>query len=162
MSFRRFPRAYAWLLAALCLLLDQGTKFWAEAALAENSRTVVPGFFDLVLRGNTGIAFSFFLGGNRWLAVATGALIGAVAYVGLRRRLVDWTPHLVNVAAAFIAAGAVGNWIDRVRLGCVVDFLDFYWRGHHYPTFNVADSCITVGVFLLLGRSLIASRAAAR
>ncbi|MGA8752223.1 signal peptidase II [Candidatus Deferrimicrobium sp.] len=139
--------------AALLLgAVDQATKVWAMRALPLfELREIVPGFFGLVHVRNTGVAFSLLSSlDHRWvhpfLILATVLAMGAVlAYIAY---LPCW--GAAPVGLGLILGGAIGNLIDRARLGYVVDFLDLYWRGHHWPTFNVADVGITVGVALLL------------
>ena len=93
--------------------------------------------------------------GWRWLValLSIGAL-GVLAVVGLR--MLPTGGRLTPLALGLIFGGAVGNLIDRARFGAVVDFLDFYWRGYHWPAFNVADASISVGVVLLALRMLTA------
>jgi signal peptidase II len=108
---------------------------------------VVPGFFNLVFVQNTGAAWGTFAGGSRWLALLS--IVMLVLIVVARRsifahgRLGQWT-------AGLLAGGIVGNLIDRVRFGYVVDFLDFHVGGHHFPSFNIADSAICIGVGLYM------------
>jgi signal peptidase II len=118
--------------------------------------TVIPGFFDVTFSRNTGGVFGLFAGhpgaGRRVLfAAATVAALALI--VGLLRR---WgrESRLVLVALSLVAGGAVGNLVDRLRFGSVVDFIDWHWRTHHWYTFNVADSAITVGALLLFVHSL--------
>ena len=163
-GMRAFPRPVFYLLALGLFALDQATKAWAASALGPSlspegvfHRTVlvVPGFFNLSFAANTGIAFSLLRGGNQWvLAVTALGLVAAVAAIW-RFRPLDWAPLGTNVAAAMIAAGACGNLVDRAVRGYVVDFLDFYWGTAHYPTFNVADSCIVLAVLWLVWRGLV-------
>jgi signal peptidase II len=157
---RRF--AAPLLSAAVLAAADQGAKAWAVKALAPYQPVaIVPGWFDLVHVRNHGVAFSLMSNlDHRWvhplLIAATVLAVGAlVAYLWL----------LPGKGAApyglgLILGGAVGNLIDRARLGYVVDFLDLHWRSHHWPTFNVADIGITVGVALLLADMLFGPREA--
>jgi len=131
---------------------DQASKVWAVRNLPPfELREVVPGFFGLVHVRNTGVAFSLLSNlDHRWVhpalilatVLAMGAVLAYIAYLPCR--------GAAPVGLGLILGGAIGNLIDRARLGYVVDFLDLYWRNHHWPTFNVADVGITVGVFLLL------------
>jgi signal peptidase II len=140
--------------------LDQWTKAWALAELRGKApRTVVPGCFDLTFNRNTGGVFGVLSGtpgpGRRiFFAAATLAAL-ALIFVLLWR----WgrESRLLRAALPLVAGGAVGNLIDRVRFGSVVDFIDWYWRGYHWPTFNVADSAITVGAALILAYSFFAT-----
>jgi signal peptidase II len=161
---RPSPRPVFYLLALALFAIDQATKAWALATLGPSlspegvfHRTVIvlPGFFNLSFAANTGIAFSLLRGGNAWVLVATAIGLVGAALVVWRFRPVDWTPLGTNVIAAMIVAGACGNLVDRARHGYVVDFLDFYWGASHYPTFNVADSCIVLAVVWLVWRGLV-------
>ena len=138
--------------ALAVLLLDQVTKYWAlQRLLPGIPRPVLDSLFSLTLVMNPGLAFGMLGGmpaGWRWVValLSIGAL-GILAMVGLR--MLPAGGWLTPVALGMIFGGAVGNLIDRARFGAVIDFLDFYWRGYHWPAFNVADSAITVGVALL-------------
>lgn len=131
---------------------DQATKVWAVRNLPLfELREIVPGFFGLVHVKNTGVAFSLLSNLDPgWVhpflilatVLAMGAVLAYIAYLPCR--------GAAPVGLGLILGGAIGNLIDRARLGYVVDFLDLYWRNHHWPTFNVADVGITVGVALLL------------
>jgi signal peptidase II len=146
----------AYLVLIFCtIVFDQVTKAWVVDSLRlYESVVIVPGFFNLVYVTNSGAAFSllanvdspwrhyFFLG------------VGSLAMVGLS--IAYWKLRKVNkyytVALALIVGGAAGNLIDRIRFGAVIDFLDVYIGGYHWPAFNVADSaiCIGAGLFLIL------------
>jgi signal peptidase II len=131
---------------------DQASKVWAVRNLPLfELREVVPGFFGLVHVRNTGVAFSLLSNlDSRWVhpflilatVLAMGAVLAYIAFLPCR--------GAAPVGLGLILGGAIGNLIDRARLGYVVDFLDLYWRNHHWPTFNVADVGISVGVALLL------------
>ena len=110
----------------------------------------VTGFFNLVLAHNQGAAFSFLNdagGWQRWF-FAVIAVIASIWIVRLLRQ--HASQKLFSFALAFILGGALGNLIDRIAYGYVVDFLDFYWDMNHFPAFNLADSAITCGAGLLL------------
>ena len=144
-----------WLsLSALLVVLDQLSKFAMARVLASGNGIEVTPFFNLVLVYNRGAAFSFLSSASGWqreffIAVA---LIASVWIVYLLRRHPRQT--LFCFALSLILGGAVGNVIDRVLLGAVVDFLDFHVAGWHWPAFNVADSAITGGALLLIWDSL--------
>jgi signal peptidase II len=145
---RRLP----WLLLpALGLYLDWLTKAWILASLPPHtSRTIIPGFFNLTLGYNPGAIFGT-LGGAPPLArsiLFTVAGIAAVGYFGWEL-LRESTPTLQRIALGLILGGALGNGLDRLRHGAVVDFLDFEFWGWHYWTFNVADTFIVCGGALL-------------
>lgn len=137
-------------LAGGVLVLDQGTKWLVLGALLDPPRIIeVTGFFNLVLVFNTGISFGLLRGEEAWAPWVLGALALAVVaglLVWLRRQ----PEPPFALAVGLIAGGALGNVVDRVRFGAVVDFLDFHLGAWHWPAFNVADSAITVGVALLV------------
>jgi len=140
-------------IALAVVIVDQLTKLWIMTTFAlHGQQKIIPGFFDLVYVTNTGAAFGFLAGSKTWLrqaffvGVAIVALIVIVfAYGHLKKQ-----GRLFVYALGLIAGGAVGNLIDRLRFGSVVDFLDFYLGSYHWPAFNAADSAITVGVALFL------------
>lgn len=149
------------LLSALLLTAaDQATKAWTVCNLPLfQPRAVVPGWIDLVHVRNTGVAFSLLSGlDHRWvhplLLLATLLAVGALlAYI--------WFLPGKGIAPCglgLVLGGAVGNLIDRARLGYVIDFIDLHWRNHHWPTFNVADIGITVGVALLIADMLFGNK----
>jgi len=145
------------LLAGAIVTLDQITKAIALERLPLGVPvTVIDGWLALTLVLNPGLAFGL-LGsvppGGRWVVAALSLVALAVlARVALRVLPAGgWTGRL---AIGLIFGGAVGNLVDRARFGAVVDFVDVYWRGWHWPAFNVADSAITVGVALLALRLL--------
>jgi signal peptidase II len=150
------PRPEIWFgLAALVIGLDQATKLWVLAAFRPHEALEVLPFFNLVLVFNAGAAFSFLAGAGgwqKWFFVALALGISAWIVVMLRRHAGD---TLQSFALALVMGGALGNVIDRLRFGAVVDFLDFHVAGWHWPAFNVADSAITVGVLLLVLHSFI-------
>jgi signal peptidase II len=145
------------LLAGAIVVLDQITKAVVlERLLLGVSVPIIDGLLSLTLVLNPGLAFGLLGGvpsGWRWVVAALSlAALAVLARVALRV-LPDggWPGRL---AIGLIFGGAVGNLIDRARFGAVVDFVDVYWRGWHWPAFNVADSAITVGVALLALRLL--------
>ena len=137
-------------LALLIVILDQISKVIAEASLTFGQRVNVFPFFDFTLLYNPGAAFSFLAnqgGWQRWFFTLVGVLaIAFIAYL-MRRHRED---KRFMLALTLIMGGAVGNLIDRVLYGHVIDFLLFYWEKWHYPAFNLADSAITVGAVLLI------------
>ncbi len=140
--------------AALVIVVDQVTKWVILAVVMQPPRIVeVTEFFNLVLVWNRGISFGLADGGTgamRWVLVA---LAGAIT-VGLLVWLAGMRRPFLAVVIGLVIGGAVGNLIDRVRFGAVVDFLDFHAYGYHWYAFNVADTAISVGVGLLLIDSL--------
>ena len=140
-----------WLaLSAAIVILDQLTKYAVSATLAPREAIEVTSFFNLVLAHNRGAAFSFLAGASGWQRefFIGIAVIASVWIVWLLRRYPRET--LFCTALALVLGGAIGNVIDRVALGAVVDFLDFHAYGYHWPAFNVADSAITCGAVLLI------------
>ncbi|WP_376696871.1 signal peptidase II [Wenzhouxiangella sp. EGI_FJ10305] len=147
------------LLAGLIVLFDLYTKQLAMHYLELYRPNVVFSWLNFTLAHNTGAAFSFLAGGGgwqRWFLSAVAAIIVVVLLVWLWR-----LPHrarLLPSALALVIGGAIGNLIDRIRFGYVVDFIDVHYAGWHWPAFNLADSAIVVGVILLLLDSLIPGR----
>ena len=136
--------------AALIILIDQVTKIWFDTHLAYGERWPVLPFFDFTLLYNPGAAFSFLAEGQgwqRWLF----SLIALVA-AGLILNLLWRSPgqRLFCSALMLILGGAIGNLIDRLQHGHVIDFLLFYWQQWHFPAFNIADVGITCGAILLI------------
>lgn len=156
-SARRPWAAAAWA-GGTALVLDQATKAWILATMTADPREiVVTPFFSLVLVWNRGISFGLFDDageGTRWILVAVAAVICVVLALWLRRA----ETVLAATGIGLVIGGAVGNVIDRVRLGAVVDFVDLHGWGWHWPAFNVADAAITVGVVALLADSLFGRR----
>ncbi|WP_322994762.1 signal peptidase II [Castellaniella sp.] len=148
-----------WLLiASLLILLDQATKAWVLDSLTYAQRIPVLPVFDLTLLYNTGAAFSFLADGDgtqRWLF--TG-IAGVVSLVILRWLYTQAGQRLLGASLACILGGALGNALDRLLHGHVVDFLLFYWRDWYFPAFNVADIAITCGAVLLILDEILRSR----
>jgi signal peptidase II len=144
-----------WLaLTTLIVAVDQLAKYAAVQGLAAGKAVEVTSFFNLVLVYNAGAAFSFLsdaAGWQRALFIAI-ALIASAWIVYLLRKYPQ--QRLFALALALVLAGAVGNVIDRIRIGAVIDFLDFHALGYHWPAFNVADSAITCGAALLIWDAL--------
>ncbi len=146
-------------LGGIVVILDQAAKWLALRHLPPGLPvSVIDGVFSLTLVMNPGLAFGM-LGtvpsGWRWVVALLS--IGALTVLAmLARRLLPEGGPVAAVAIGMIFGGAAGNLIDRARFGAVVDFLDFYWHGWHWPAFNVADSAISVGVALLALRMLTA------
>ena len=141
------------------VVLDQLSKYWIQAELAPYDRIEIWPMFNLTLVFNRGAAFSFLSDAGGWqrplfivLAIVV-TLVLVIWLARLRRR-----ERILAIGLALFIGGALGNLIDRIWLGHVVDFLDFHWRGWHWPAFNVADSAITLGVVLLLIDGLFGSR----
>lgn len=147
---------WRWLaLALLVVVLDQLSKQWILQHYHWGEFTPVTQFFNIVRAHNTGAAFSFLAdqgGWQRWFFVAIAALAALLILWQLR---VQGQQRLASAALALILGGAIGNVIDRIAHGYVVDFLDFHWRGAHFPAFNVADMAITLGVVGVLLAELL-------
>ena len=140
-----------WLsLSALVILLDQLSKAGISSHFLYGESMPVTSFFNLVLAHNQGAAFSFLNdagGWQRWM-FSIIAVVASAWIVWLLRKHSE--QKLFCFAMAMILGGALGNLIDRVAYGYVVDFLDFYWSTNHFPAFNLADSSITCGAAILL------------
>ena len=145
------PPLTRWLVLAGCLLIvDQLTKLWFDSSLRYGERVQVLPFFDFTLLYNPGAAFSFLAdqaGWQRWFFTVLG--LGAAVFM-LWMMHTNRTQRRLLLALALILSGALGNVIDRIAYGHVIDFLLFYWQNWYYPAFNVADSCITLGAILLI------------
>lgn len=146
-------------LSLLVIVLDQLSKFWIMASFQDYEVLKVWPVFNLTLVYNTGAAFSFLSdagGWQRWFFVVIGVLVSAAMVIWLAR--LDQRERLTAYGLALVVGGAVGNLIDRIWLGKVVDFLQWHWQDWYWPSFNVADSAITLGVVLLLIDGLFAGR----
>uniref|UniRef100_UPI00333E9A75 signal peptidase II n=1 Tax=Castellaniella defragrans TaxID=75697 RepID=UPI00333E9A75 len=155
----RLASIAGWLaLAGALIVLDQISKSAIEGWLVYGQRVEVLPVFDLTLLYNTGAAFSFLAdgdGGQRWLFTGI-ALIAAI--VILRLLYTHAGQRLFCASLACILGGALGNALDRVMHGHVVDFLLFHWRGWYFPAFNIADIAITCGAGLLILDEIMRSR----
>jgi len=138
------------MISVVGLLVDQATKLYVDKVMSlYQTIPVIDGLFNIFYIRNKGAAFSF-LSNASWRIpfFVTISLVASIAIIiGIYKLRED--QKLAQVSMAMIFTGAVGNLIDRVRMGEVIDFLDVYWKTHHWPAFNVADSLICVGVALL-------------
>jgi signal peptidase II len=152
---------WRWLpLAAAVILLDQVTKSWIQRHFEYAESVAVLPVLNITLRYNTGAAFSFLAdasGWQRWFFAAL-ALSVVTAIVIWLRRMDGRAQARLACSLSFIMAGALGNLIDRLRLGHVVDFIHAHWGDADFPAFNVADSAITVGAILMLLDAYLDSR----
>ena len=152
------PKLALWLaLAGLVVVADQLTKLAVLGAFAPGEVLPVTGFFNMVLVYNPGAAFSFLAGAGgwqKWFFLALAFLISGWIIATLRRHPEQ---RLLSAALSLILGGALGNVIDRFAYGAVVDFLDFYVGGWHWPAFNVADSAICIGAVLLIWEQLFSA-----
>ena len=144
LSYRRL-----WIVAAIVFVLDQWTKYWINERLPLGSygvsgRTVIPGFFNLVHVGNTGAAWSMFAGRSTGLALLAFATLVSIF---IWRRPLGLRQPMTQLAFGLLCGGILGNLVDRLLHGHVIDFIDLHFGGYTYPTFNVADSGICIGVF---------------
>lgn len=140
-------------IATLVFAGDRLTKGWVAKRIPDHTVIpVFPGFFNLTHTTNAGAAFGLFSESPAaWktavLIVVSVLLLLSVLIIGLRARRPHWG---TGVGLAFIVGGALSNLYDRIRVGEVVDFLDFYFRNYHWATFNLADSCIVVGASIMV------------
>ena len=151
------PRRTSLLLgvAGLVVLIDQGTKMWVDKTMRlYESKPIVPGLLDLHYIRNTGAAFGFLSASHSdfripFFILVSIAAIGIILFLFYR---LEESEVLMPLALSLVLGGAVGNLIDRIRLGEVIDFIAFHYKAFHWPAFNVADIGITAGVSLLVLR----------
>ena len=139
------------ILALLVIALDQYTKMWASNELVYRVPVEVTAWFDLMLAHNTGAAFSFLAsagGWQRWFLAAVALLVSVFVAVWLTR--LEPQQRLLGVSLGLILGGGLGNLVDRVTLGYVVDFISWHYQSWYWPAFNIADSAIFFGAILLL------------
>ncbi len=154
-------RATKWLLlSAGVVLADQLSKAFIVQRFGEFEHISVLPFLDITRMHNVGAAFSFLAsasGWQRWLFIGLAAVVSIGIIVWLLR-LRSGSQGLLACGLALVLGGALGNLIDRIRLGHVIDFIHFHWNGAYFPAFNVADSAITVGAACLLLDALFEGR----
>lgn len=148
------PAPYSWLwlfVSAAVIWADMVTKQWASEVLTLYRPQEIFFWLNMMLAHNYGAAFSFLSdagGWQRWFFTVLAAVVSLVLIVWvLRLPRREW---LTGLALSLVIGGAIGNLVDRIQLGYVVDFIDVHYAGWHWPAFNVADSAITCGVVLLL------------
>ncbi|OLU33661.1 signal peptidase II [Pseudomonas sp. PA15(2017)] len=151
MSARFGKLGWVWL-SIVVFVVDQVTKYWFDNNLQMYERiTVIPDYFSWTLAYNTGAAFSFLAGASgwqRWLFTLIAVVVSVILVVWMKRLKSDET--WLAVGLALVLGGALGNLVDRVVFGHVVDFILVHWENRWYfPAFNLADSAITVGAVLL-------------
>ena len=142
---------------SVIVLLDQTTKVFVQKTMTlHQSIPVITNFFSLTYIRNAGAAFGLFSGSGGGLRTMAFIVISLVALVifGLLYAKTPREDRTLRLALSLVMGGATGNLIDRIRIGEVIDFLDFYFRSYHWPAFNVADSCISTGVGLFIIYSL--------
>ena len=155
------PHHYRWLLVAVFVIVaDQLTKRLVIEALTLYERIGILPVFDLVRLHNTGAAFSFLANASGWQNMLfTGiAIVVSLIIAGWMLTLPRKGRGVLGIGLALVLGGAIGNIIDRIVHGYVIDFLLFYYRNWSYPAFNIADSAITCGVILILFDGLILER----
>lgn len=140
-------------IAAVVLMLDLASKYWVESSLEFGQRIPLTGFFNLVLTYNPGAAFSFLSeqpGWQRWFLSGIAGFAALLIIYLLNKHKHE---QLFCLSLSLILGGALGNLYDRITLGHVVDFLDFYIGSYHWPAFNLADSAIFIGAMLMIYES---------
>jgi len=154
------PRFGAWLLlAVLVVVLDLWTKHLAVANLELYRPIPITGWLNLTLAHNTGAAFSLLAdsgGWQRWFFIVFAVGISIFLLIWLWR--LPLAARALPVSLTLLLGGAIGNLVDRIRLGYVVDFIDVHYNSWHWPAFNIADSAIVIGVTLMLIESLLPPR----
>ena len=136
--------------AVAVIILDQLSKYWIQShVMADAPVIALTSFFNLVTAWNTGVSFSMFNDGGKFGIAALSILALVIVWLLLCWLRREDNP-LMQTALGFIIGGAVGNVIDRIRLGAVFDFLDFHLAGQHWPAFNAADSFICVGAMIII------------
>ncbi|MEI6805159.1 MAG: signal peptidase II [Myxococcaceae bacterium] len=157
-------------IVVMSVAADQATKVWAEKNLAyefspgqffpQRDITVIPKFFNLIYKENPAAAFSITSSIPDWFRkpfLLTVSIVATLFFLVwyFRMKNADW---LISVSFSLIMGGAIGNLIDRMRMGYVIDFLDVYYLNAHWPTFNIADSCIVVGAIGIFIQSFQSKR----
>ena len=140
---------YLWL-SGLVIVLDQASKWVMMSWLSLYETVAVIPFFNLTMAHNTGAAFSFLAqagGWQRWFFVGLSVLISIGLLIWLTKLA---KTNMEAISVSLILGGAIGNVIDRIYFGYVIDFLDVYYGTHHWPAFNIADSAIVIGAGLLI------------
>lgn len=147
---------FRWILWAIVIvLLDQASKWWILQNYQWGQYTPITSFFNIVRAHNTGAAFSFLAdhgGWQQWLFVGIAAAVSFFIIWQLHRH---GDQKLASFSFSSILGGAIGNVVDRLQHGYVVDYLDFYWNTAHFPAFNIADIAISIGVIGMLLSELV-------
>lgn len=145
-------RLTVWFGFALALVaIDQATKAWASAELVYAQPNEIFSWLNITLHHNEGAAFSFLSDAGGWQRYFfTGIAVGVSVVITVWMTRLKPEEYLLGWSLALVLAGAVGNVIDRILLGYVVDFISVHWQGWYFPTFNIADGCITLGAIGLL------------
>ncbi len=143
------------------IIFDQISKYAVQHMIALHDYIeLIPGFFNLVYIQNPGAAFGLFGRGadTLRLALLIGISLFALTVLLIMYARVTGRGFIIHISLAMIIGGAIGNLIDRIRLQWVIDFLDFYWKGYHWPAFNLADAAITIGSVTLMFNILFSGR----
>lgn len=149
---------WVWL-SLLVIVVDQSSKYLAESQLQWGQPVEIFSWFNFFLAYNTGAAFSFLSnadGWQRWFFIGVGIIAVTIIVVWMRRLSSD--QRLSAISLALILGGAIGNIIDRVLWGHVIDFIDWHYQGWHWPVFNIADSAISAGVALMIIDTIFGQR----
>lgn len=144
------PLKLLWI-SALVIVLDQIAKYWAVTKLPFHQAVNVVPYFDWYLTYNKGAAFSFLAdagGWQRWFFTATAIIISAVIFFWIKKLEAD--DRLTAISLCLILGGAIGNLIDRIYLGYVVDYVQIWLGNYPWPAFNIADAAISVGAVVLI------------
>jgi signal peptidase II len=155
-----FKQALPWyILALVMIVLDQVTKLWADSSLTFYQPVEITPFFNLTLMYNEGAAWSFLSdagGWQRWLFAVLSSAVSVMLVIWLAR--VQKHEKLLAVALGLVLGGAVGNLIDRMAYGHVIDFISLHYNNRYFPAFNIADSAISVGAALLIWESFFGKK----
>lgn len=143
-----------WLIIILVTVLDQVSKFIVQTTPAFQNIEVIPNFFYITYLKNTGAAWSMFSGMTGGLTLISALAIGIMLWYVYAKK----PKGMLKTSLALMIAGAAGNFIDRLALSYVRDFLNFYIFGYDFPVFNIADCALTIGVILLIIASLVSDR----
>ncbi len=144
------PLRWLWLSLAV-IVLDQITKLWAVDRLSDGSEIYILPIFDFGLAYNYGAAFSFLANAGGWQKIFFSVIaIGVSLALTWAIKNAKGDEKQLVIAYALIIGGAIGNLVDRVRIGKVVDFIHFYYESWHFPYFNIADIAITIGAILMI------------
>lgn len=144
------------LISILVIILDQASKYWVQSALIPYRPMPVMPMLNFTLAFNTGASFSFLSGAGEWHKVffaGFSLIISTILFIWFWRTDTSYKLQLSGIS--LILGGAIGNLIDRGIHGHVIDFIDFYYKNHHFATFNIADSAICLGAGILILDALI-------
>lgn len=143
---------FLFLISNFLIILDQYTKFWITTHIPKGySMEVIRNFFSLTHIRNPGVAFGLFAENDSGLKTVVFIIFSSIAIVAILVFFHQAPRHrkIVHMGLILVFSGAIGNLIDRILYHEVIDFLDFFYNGYHWPAFNVADSCITIGVVFM-------------